>query len=174
MPVINKVQSSPAVAVKKQHQATDSLTKKAKTIMRTLQNMSADHECELLLCIKDKTGAIQQISTTPKQFNLKTLADSKPSSAINLANDDCIKQFVISLTNDMNLSSAASTQMSSVDSKADITEADKTQPPKIGKHATPEPPVLTPLDGIDFDEVDNSEPIRCSAFDFGIRPLQKV
>jgi hypothetical protein len=101
------------------------------------------------------------------------LADSNANSAINLANDDSIKQFVMALTNDINLSSA-STQMSSVDSKHDIDEADKTQPPKIGKHATPEPPVLTPLDGIDFDEGDNSEPIRCSAFDFGIRPLQKV
>ena len=70
----------------------------------------------------------------------------------------------------MHLSSQAST----ADTNRDSDDHVQTLPPKLSKYNTPEPPVLAPLDGIDFDEGDNSEPIRVSAFDFGIQRLRKV
>lgn len=108
MPSINKVNSSPATCSKKPSQ--DGLLKKAKTIMRSLQNLAVDNNCELLLCLKDKTGSIEQLSTSPENLNIGQMAaDLRQNTALNLSNEDSIKQFVIALQNDMRLSSAAST-----------------------------------------------------------------
>merc|ERR1712070_894909 len=114
--------------------------RKTKNVMRNLLNMATDNDCELLLVMKDKNGALEQISTKPKEFNISHLAEAKPNPTLNFANEDAIKQFVSSLTNDTNLSQA-STHVSLVDSKRGPEE--KTLPPKLGKHSTPEPPVLT-------------------------------
>ena len=75
----------------------------------------ADHNCEMLLCLKDKTGALEQLSTSPAEMSLDTLKSGAKSQPIT---DDSIRQFVIALTNDMRLSSAASTK----DSKRDSDE----------------------------------------------------